>query len=151
MTRGEIKDQLKRLGDVYQNFTVTPTAFNTWCDIFMGYDKQLFIMAVDEVIRNEEFAPKIATINKYYTQLKQTKKDITSKAREAYNRAVNALGSEKSVEEFKALLEYLTTLPIEERAEKVDDFGWRVVSYANGAITRGETLKTFRELLEDEL
>lgn len=150
MTRREIKEQLEKLGDVFETFAISQKAFDIWVNNFKDYDKTLFCMAIDEVIKNEEFAPRIATINKYYHKLEEERNNIISKAREAYYRAIGQLGQEKNVDDYKAFLTWLSKFPMAERLEAAESFGWRVVGYANAAITKGEPLKPFIELLEGE-
>ena len=65
MTRDEIKLQLEKLNLFFDKFTVSQTIFNMWVDVFKSYDSKVFERAIDEVIKNEEFAPSIATVRRY--------------------------------------------------------------------------------------
>ena len=149
MTREDIRDQLEKIVNVYEKFTMTKPLFEIWVNSFKEYDKKLFERAVDEAILNEEYTPNIATINRYYKQIEEARKVMISKARESYNRAVYALGCEKNVDDYKEYLEWLATVPAEERIEIAEKFSYDVVSHANSCMTSGKPIKTFKELLEE--
>ena len=151
MNKEELDRQLKKLDVMYEKFNIaSQEVYDIWRNSFKDADLKVFTQAIDEVIKNEEYAPNVATVNRYYKQIEAARKAMIEKARECFNRAISALGCEKNVDDYKAYLEWLATIPAEERAEAADRFSYNVVNHANSCTANGAPKATFKKLLEVE-
>ena len=149
MTRDEIKLQLEKLNLFFDKFTVSQTIFNMWVDVFKSYDSKVFERAIDEVIKNEEFAPSIATVRRYCRDIELENKQIMEKARECYLRAINALGIDRNMDEFLVFLRAINGEPRNNRLNFAEDICSAIVNFANKQISEGNKNISFVELLKD--
>lgn len=149
MTRDEIKLQLEKLNLFFDKFTVSQTIFNMWVDVFKSYDSKVFERAIDEVIKNEEFAPSIATVRRYCRDIELENKQIMEKAKECYLRAINALGIEKNMDEFIVFLKVINSEDRNNRLNFAEDICSAIVNFANKQISEGKENISFVELLKD--
>lgn len=149
MTRETIKKQLEKLSLVYERFVISQAIFNIWAETFKNHNEKVFERAIDEVIKNEEYPPNIASVNKYYRLIETENRAIISKARDCYMRAISALRIEKNVDEYKAYLQMINAAPREERMELAENFSDMVVNYANKATSEGKELKSFIALIKE--
>jgi hypothetical protein len=149
MNKEDFDRQLKKLDVMYEKFNIaSQEVYDIWRNCFKDADIKVFTQAVDEVIKNEEYAPNVATVNRYYKQLEEARRAMIEKARECYNRVINALGCEKNVDDYREYLEWLATVPTQERNEIAERFSYEAVNYANGCTASGTPKATFKELLE---
>lgn len=149
MTRDEIKLQLEKLNLFFDKFTVSQTIFNMWVDVFKSYDSKVFERAIDEVIKNEEFAPSIATVRRYCREIELENKQIMEKAKECYLRAISALGIEKNMDEFIVFLKVINSEDRSNRLNFAEDICSLIVNFANKQISEGKENISFVELLKD--
>ena len=150
MKKEELDAQLKKLDVMYDRFNIaTQEVYTIWQKSFSDTDPKVFESAVDEVIKNEEYAPNIAVVNKYVKQIEEERRAIISKEKECYNRAVYALNFQKNADDYMEFLKWLAKIPKERRMEAAEEFSYNVVSYANGMTAKGQPCKPFKELLKE--
>ena len=149
MTRDEIRTQLERLGVFFEKFPCSQAIFNMWADVFKSCDRKVFERAVDEVIKNEEYTPTIGTLTRYCKNIELENRQIMEKAKECYLRAINALGIEKNMDEFKAFLQVINSEDRHNRLNFAEDICSLIVNYANKRLTEGGSDISFVTLLKD--
>ena len=149
MTREEIKTQIEKLSVAYEKFPISQALFDIWVNSFRDCDFKMFQEAIDETIKNEKYTPNIATVNSYYKQLEAQRRELMDSIRGSYNRAVYALGIEKSADDYKAFLEWLAEIPREFRATSAENFSYDVEKHVRNSSASGKPCKSFIELLEE--
>lgn len=149
MTRDEVRHQLERLNLYFDKFKMSQTTFNTWVDVFKPYSEKVFERAIDEVIKNEEFTPSIATVRRYCKEIEVENRLIMDKAKECYLRAISALGIEKNMDEYKAFLGLINTEDRSRRIDFADELCSLVINFANKQLSEGKKNISFIELLKD--
>ena len=149
MKKEELDEQLKKLDVMYERFSIaTQEVYDIWQKAFKDADPKVFEIAVEEVIKNEEYAPCVAVVNRYYKKLEGERQEIVNKARGCYTEVLWALGEKKDTNDYAAFLTMLTRYPREKRIRVAEDFRDKAISYSNITEADGGKKKTFRQLLK---
>lgn len=151
ITKKVLKEQLEKLQLNYGvgKFDVTPEAFELWYEMFADCDENGFKLAVANCIKENEYAPNIAGLMKYYRTLEQDRAEIAEVMKSKYTTMRSMWREEYDSDTFKAIIEYIFRFPKEQRKVQMVELTHHAISFYNDCRNVGrQDIPTIKEYVE---
>lgn len=151
VTREFLRDQMKKLEVNYgmDKFRITQEGFELWYEIFKECDAEGLKIAVNKCLEENEFAPNIAGLMKYYRTLEQDRNEITEVMKSKYTTMRSMWREEYDSDTFKAIVEYIFRFPKEQRKVQMVELTHHAISFYNDCRNVGrQDIPTIKEYVE---
>ena len=151
ISRKFLKEQLHRLQTNYGNekFDVTQDMFNLWYEMFENCEEDGLRLAVSNCIKENEFAPNIAGLMKYYRDLEDSRKEIAEVMKSKYTTMRCMWEESYDSETFKAIVEFIFRFPKEQRKVQMIELTQHAISFYNDCRNCGrQDIPTIKEYVE---
>lgn len=151
ITREFLKDQMKRLEVNYgkSRFQITQEVFELWYEVFADCEEEGLRIAVTNCLKENEFAPNIAGLMKYYRELDDSRKEIAEVMRSKYTNMLAMWEEEYDSETFRAIVEYIFRFPKEQRKVQMVELTHHALSFYNDCRNCGrQDIPTIKEYVE---
>jgi hypothetical protein len=112
-----------------ERFNVTQDMFDLWYEMFSECEEEGLKMAVDKCIRENEFAPNIAGLMKYYKELEREREELGNLIGSQYTTIRSIWGEKFDDETYKELIAYVFRFPKKLRKVELVDLTHNAVSY----------------------
>lgn len=144
ITREFIIDKLKKLDFVYgSKFNLTNSNLENhirlWKEMFEDCEPKYLEKAIDNCIKNCEFPPNIATITRYYREVKEEDNDLEKVVKAQYKILRVTWEEDVDLKTFEALKGLVLHFPEINRIGTLLDFSEKAMSYRNGLRGEGRT------------
>lgn len=126
---------LKQMGRLELNygkdrFRVEQDMFDLWYEMFQECEEPGLKLAVDKCIRENEFAPNIAGLMKYYREIDDARKELGDVIKAQYNKVLYFWGEAYDSDTYKAFVEYIMRFPKNMRKTEMIELSQRMISYS---------------------
>lgn len=151
ISREFLKDQMKKLETNYgkDKFRMTQDTFELWYEMFADCEEDGLKIAVDNCLKENEFAPNIAGLMKYYKELEKERNEIIESMTSSYNTMRNAWGEKYDKTTFRAIVDYIFRFPKEQRKVQTVELTHHAISYYNDCVYVGRAdIPTIKEYVE---
>lgn len=151
VTKKVLKEQLEKLQTNYgvERFDITPDVFKLWYEMFADCDENGFKLAVANCIKENEYAPNIAGLMKYYRTLEQDRAEIAEVMKSKYTTMRSMWREEYDSDTFKAIIEYIFRFPKEQRKVQMVELTHHAISFYNDCRNVGrQDIPTIKEYVE---
>ena len=134
-----LKEQMEKLEINYgkDKFKITKEIFSLWHEMFADCEEEGVRLAVNKCIKENEFAPNIAGLMKYYRELESEKKELEDMIQRQYTTIRSVWEEEYDSDTFKAIAEYIMRLPKEQRKPEMIELTHRAISFSYGCEAGG--------------
>lgn len=125
--------QMSRLELNYgkERFKVEQDMFDLWYEMFADCEEEGLKLAVDKCLRENEFAPNIAGLMKYYKELENEKNEERDIIKHQYTIIRQIWGEPYDNDTFKAIVTYILRQPKKMRKVEMIELTHRAVSFAH--------------------
>lgn len=113
-----------------ERFKVDQEIFDLWYEMFADCNEQAFKLAVDKCIKENEFAPNIAGLMKYYTAIEDEHEEMKKVLNEQYRKICSLWTEEYSSDTFNAIVEYIYRFPKKMRKVEMIELAQRAISFS---------------------
>ena len=144
---------LQKLETAYEpKLTFSQDKVDLWYEMFRECNLTILRKAVDNCICNNEFAPNIAGLMKYYTALANKDSELENLTRRQYHILRVTFEEEVDLKTFEILKKWVFRQPEETRIEKLVEFTQQMVSFYNDCRAHGSiNIPTIYKYIEDTL
>lgn len=137
---------LKQMGRLELNygkdrFRVEQDMFDLWYEMFAECEEPGLKLAVDKCIKENEFAPNIAGLMKYYKALEDERNDLRDTIQHQYTTIRSIWGEKYDKETYESIVEYIMRQPKNLRKVEMVELTHRAVSFAHDCDACGRTDK----------
>lgn len=127
---------LKQMGRLELNygkerFKVDQNIFDLWYEMFAECDERGLELAVDKCIKENEFAPNVAGIMKYYKELDAERNELADTIRSQYTTMRSIWGEPYDKDTFNEIVKYIMRQPKSMRKIEMIELQQRAVSFAH--------------------
>lgn len=146
-----LKEQLSKLQVNYgkDKFDISPDAFNLWYEMFADCEEEGLRIAVSNCIKENEFAPNIAGLMKYYKTLEQDRSEIKEIMQSKYNTLRCMWNEDPDSDTFKAIVDYIFRFPKEQRKVQMVELTHNAIAFYNDCRYCGrQNIPTIKEYVE---
>ena len=151
ITKVFLLEQMARLELNYgkDKFKADQNVFGLWYEIFQDCEEPGLKLAVDKCLKENEFAPNIAGIMKYYKELETEKNDLVETIKHQY-RTIRVIWGEKyDTATYKEIVDYILRFPKKTRKLEMVEFTQRAVSFSHDCDACGRVDKpTIKEYIQ---
>ena len=153
ISRGFLLSQMERLELNYgkTKFVADQPIFELWYEMFKDCSKEGFEKAVDKCIKENEFAPNVAGIMKYYREISAEHNDYVTLLKQQYT-TLRAIWQEK--EDTSTVLElynYSLRFPEKQRKTLLEEYVHQACSYRHDCDACGRVdIPTIKQYLQGE-
>ena len=102
-----------------------------WYESFADCDERDFNQAVNQCIRENEFPPTIATLMKFYKEIKEEKDNLKELIKHQYTTIRSIWGEQYNKETHQAIIDYIMRFPRKMRGVEMIELTHRVVSFSH--------------------
>lgn len=150
MERETFLKYLQKLEMAYApKLSFTQELVDLWYEMFADCEEEGVRLAVNKCIKENEFAPNIAGLMKYYRELESEKNELRDVIQKQYTTMRSIWDEEYSSDTFKALTEYIMKFPKDRRKEEMVELTHRALSFAYGCEAAGRKEKpTIKEYVQ---
>lgn len=151
VTREYLRDQMKKLEVNFgkDKFHITQEVFELWYEMFGECEKEALNLAVKRCIEENEFAPNIAGLMKYYRAIVQERSEIIEIMESKYKTLLGIWGESANKETFMAIVKYIYSFPKKERKEAMIELAHKAVSFYNDCRNEARLdIPTIKEYVE---
>ena len=147
---------LKQMGRLELNygkdrFRVEQDMFDLWYEMFQECEEPGLKLAVDKCIKENEFAPNIAGLMKYYKALEDERNDLRDTIQHQYTTIRSIWGEKYNKDTYEAIVEYIMRQPKNLRKVEMVELTHRAVSFAHDCDACGRTVRpTIKGYLQGE-
>lgn len=136
-----LQEQMMKLETNYgrEKFVITKDIFELWKEMFADCDIDIFKLAIDKCIKENEYAPNIATIYKYYNHISEKENELEKVVKAQYKLLRSTWEEDVDLKTFEALKGLVLHFPEINRKGILLDFSERAMSYRNGLRGEGRT------------
>lgn len=148
-----LKEQLTKLQTNYgkDKFDLSQDMFNLWYEMFADCEEDGLKIAVNNCIKENEYAPNIAGLMKYYKDLDNSRKEIAEVMQSKYTTIRSMWEEEYDPNTFKSIVEYIFRFPKEQRKIQMVELTHHMISFCNDCRNCGRTdIPTIKEYVEGE-
>lgn len=137
---------LKQMGRLELNygkdrFRVEQDMFDLWYEMFQECEEPGLKLAVDKCIKENEFAPNIAGLMKYYKALEDERNDLRDTIQHQYTTIRSIWGEKYDKDTYESIVEYIMRQPKNLRKLEMVELTHRAVSFAHDCDACGRTDK----------
>lgn len=127
-----LQEQMKRLETNYgrEKFVITKDIFDLWKEMFSDCNEQAFKLAVDKCIKENEFAPNIAGLMKYYKAIEEEHEEMKEVLNNQYRKIYSLWPEKYDSDTFKAIVEYICRFPKKMRKVEMIELTQRAISFS---------------------
>ena len=153
MDKAFLREQMIKLETNYgkDKFVITKEMFDLWYEMFCDCNEEGLGLAVNKCIKENEFAPNIAGLMKYYKEIENEHNELESLIKRQYTVIRSIWGEEYDGDTFKALAEYVLRFPSKQRNIEVVEFTHKAVSFFHDCDAVGRKERpTIKEYIEGE-
>ena len=127
----------------------TQDLVDLWYEMFQDCEEEGLKLAVDKCIKENEFAPNIAGVMKYYRELDAERQELTDLIKHQYTTMMVVWGEEYDRETLCAIMNYILKFPKSSRKVEMVDLTHRAVSFVHDCEACGRIDKpTIKEYLQ---
>ena len=151
ITKKFLKEQLERLQANYgkEKFDLSLDTFNLWFEMFKDCEKEGLKIAVDNCIKENEYAPNIAGLMKYYRVLEEERKEIAEIINSKYRTLMSFWGEKYDHDTYKAIIDYVFRFPKEQRKVQTVELTHHAIAFYNDCRNVGRLdIPTIKEYVE---
>jgi len=147
---------LKQMGRLELNygkdrFRVEQDMFDLWYEMFQECEEPGLKLAVDKCIKENEFAPNIAGLMKYYKALEDERNDLRDTIQHQYTTIRSIWGEKYDKDTYESIVEYIMRQPKNLRKVEMVELTHRAVSFAHDCDACGRTDKpTIKRYIQGE-
>ena len=147
---------LKQMGRLELNygkdrFRVEQDMFDLWYEMFQECEEPGLKLAVDKCIKENEFAPNIAGLMKYYKALEDERNDLRDTIQHQYTTIRSIWGEKYDKDTYESIVEYIMRQPKNMRKVEMVELTHRAVSFAHDCDACGRTDKpTIKRYIQGE-
>lgn len=102
-----------------------------WYEMFADCSEDGLRLAVDKCIKENEFAPNIAGIMKYYKELEEEKNDLRDTIQHQYTTIRSIWGEQYDSDTFKTIAEYIMRQPKKLRKIEMVELTHKMASFSH--------------------
>ena len=110
-------------------FAIDQKIFDLWYDMFKNCNETGLTQAVDRCIKENEFAPNIAGLMKYYKQLENEHNDLVSCVKSQYTLMRSVWQEPYDFTTLNELYDYANRFPDGTRKTEITEFARQAVSF----------------------
>ena len=127
-----LREQMIKLETNYgkDKFHITKEIFELWKEMFADCNEQAFKLAVDKCIKENEFAPNIAGLMKYYKAIVDEHDEMKKVLNEQYRKICALWTEEYDSDTFNAIVEYIYRFPKKMRKVEMIELTQRAISFS---------------------
>lgn len=127
-----LREQMIKLETNYgkDKFHITKEIFDLWKEMFADCNEQAFKLAVDKCIKENEFAPNIAGLMKYYKAIEEEHDEMKKVLNEQYRKICSLWTEEYNSDTFNAIVEYIYRFPKKMRRVEMIELTQRAISFS---------------------
>lgn len=131
ITQEFLLSQMKRLEVNYgkDKFVMYPDLFNLWYDMFKDCNEVGVRQAVDKCIKENEFAPNIAGLMKYYKQIESAHNELVNCVKSQYALMRSVWEEPYDFTSLNELYDYTNRFPADTRKTEITEFAQKAVSF----------------------
>lgn len=151
ITKKVLKEQLSKIQTNYgvDKFDLSKEKFELWYEMFADCDENGLKLAVANCIKENEYAPNIAGLMKYYRTLEQDRAEIAEVMKSKYTTMRSMWREEYDSDTFKAIIEYIFRFPKEQRKVQMVELTHHAISFYNDCRNVGrQDIPTIKEYVE---
>lgn len=133
MDKKFLRTQMIKLETNYgrDKFQITPEMFDLWYEMFSNCAEEGLKLAVDKCIMENEYAPNIAGLMKYYKELEEERNDLRDTIQHQYTTIRSIWGEKYDGDTFKTIAEYIMRQPKKLRKIEMVELTHRMVSFSH--------------------
>lgn len=113
-----------------ERFKADQDIFDLWYEMFADCNEQAFKLAVDKCIKENEFAPNIAGLMKYYKVIEEEHDEMKEVLNSQYKKICSLWTEEYDSDTFKAIVEYIYRFPKKMRKVEMIELTQRAISFS---------------------
>lgn len=113
-----------------ERFKVDQDIFDLWYEMFKDCAEQGLKLAVDKCIKENEFAPNIAGIMKYYRAIEEEHDEMKNLLSSQYRKICSLWPEDYDSDTFKAIAEYIYRFPKKMRKVEMIELTQRAISFS---------------------
>lgn len=141
VTKEFLLAQMKKIETNYgkDKFVITQKMFDLWYEMFSECSEKLLLQAVNRCLKENEFAPNIAGLMKYYREIEDNHNELVATVKSKYQTIRSVWGEQDDLETIKAIYSYLKQFPEKDRKSEMIELCHRAVSFRNDCSADGRT------------
>ena len=151
ITEKFLKQQLRKLQTNYgvDKFDLSKESFDLWYEMFSDCDEEGLRLAVTNCIKENEFAPNIAGLMKYYKTLEKDRNEIKEVMKSKYNTMRCMWRDEADFDTFQTIVEYIVRFPKGQRKVQMVELTRNAIAFYNDCRYCGrQDIPTIKEYVE---
>lgn len=151
MDKAFLREQMIRLETNYgkDKFVITKDMFDLWYEMFQECEEEGLKLAVDRCIKENEFAPNIAGLMKYYKELENEKNELIDTIKHQYTTIRSIWGENYDKDTLSEIATYIMRRPKKIRKVEMVELTHRAVSFAHDCEAAGRIDKpTIKEYIQ---
>ena len=139
ITQEFLLKQMSRLELNYgkERFKADQDIFDLWYEMFADCNEQAFKLAVDKCIKENEFAPNIAGLMKYYKAIEEEHDELKETIKHQYTKIRSFWGEEYDKDTFNVIVEYIYRHPKKMRKVEMIELTQRAISFEHDCEAAG--------------
>lgn len=146
-----LKKQLLKLQLNYgpEKFDLSKSSFELWYEMFSDCDEDGLRLAVTKCIKENEYAPNVAGLMKYYRVLEQEHKEINDVLKSRYKFLMSIWGEQSDQSTYDALINHVMRFPKDQRKNLIIEMAQMAHSFYNDCRNCGrQDIPTIKEYVE---
>lgn len=150
VTRELLKEQMKRLEINYgvDKFKITKEVFELWFDILSKCEEKELVMAFTECLTENEFAPNIAGLMKYYRKIIDERNQYRDHVLQQYAVIRDVFEEKFSADTLNTILEYLSVFPQNMRKAEMTEMTYRAITFCHDCEYQAKEKPSVKEYIE---
>ena len=140
---------LQRLEIAYTpKMIFTQEQVNLWYELFSECEETVFKIALDECIKENEFAPNIAGLMKYYRKIIDERNQYRDHVLQQYAVIRDVFEEKFSTDTLNTILEYLRVFPKNMRKAEMTEMTYRAITFCHDCEYQAKEKPSVKEYIE---
>ncbi len=151
ISKNFLLQQLKKLQINYgtDKFDMSDETFKLWYEMFKDCDEDGLRIAVNNCIKESEFAPNVAGLMKYYRILDQEHEELKQSIKSNYTNIMSKWRESYNTETLQAIKEFVLRFPKNQRITRMEELTINALQFYESCSNCGrKDIPTIKEYVE---